>query len=442
MSRPDLACIILGAGQGKRMKSALPKVMHRLAGRPMIGWLIETVEALGADKIITVSAPGMDDLRAAVAPHASAVQPIARGTGDAVRCALDVLGDFNGDVMILLGDMPLIRRETLQALRDARGDAGLSVLGVEFDPPPAFGRLVMRNDGTLDRIVEDKDCTEAERQITLCNSGAFCVDGRFLRQWVDRIGCDNAQNEFYITDLPAIAAQDGRATHVHVAIDADEVRGVNSRADLSVLEAVVQDRLRRHAMDGGATLIDPATTYFSFDTILGRDVVIEPNVFFGPGVTIGDQVTIHAFSHLERARVRDRASIGPFARLRPDADIGEGSKIGNFVEVKNATLGAGVKAGHLAYIGDADVGADVNFSCGAITVNYDGFSKKSKTVIGDNAMIGSNVNLVAPVTIGAGAYIAAGTTVAKDVPGDALAVAREKLKVVENWVRQKRLKQQ
>lgn len=420
------------------MRSIMPKVMHPLAGRPMIQWLIDSVQTLKPERIIVVTAPGMDDVKKAVAPHDIAIQTIAQGTGDAVKSALPLLKDFTGDVLILLGDMPLIRPETLRALRILRHDrgAGLTVLGADFDPPPAFGRLMLDGSGALLRIVEDRDCTAEEKKITLCNIGAFCVNGEYLAKWVNRIGNKNAQGEFYITDLPAIAASDSQKTFIHKVADLDEVRGVNSRADLAAMETIVQQNLRQAAMDNGATLTDPSSVFFSYDTQLGKDVLIEPNVFFGPGVKIEDNITIHAFSHLEKSIVRKGAHIGPFARLRPGADIGANSKIGNFVEVKNSILAEGVKAGHLAYIGDADVGAHVNFSCGAITVNYDGVNKH-RTTIGADVMVGSNVNLVAPVTIGDGAYVAAGSTITKNIPANALAVARALPKLIEGWALRK-----
>lgn len=435
MSGRKLACIILAAGQGTRMKSALPKALHPLAGRPMIGWLLESVRALKPERIVTVIGPGMEDLAEAVKPCRIAVQENRRGTGDAVRAALPALKGFSGDVLILLGDMPLISPATLRALVKSKGAGELSVLGAVYDPPPAFGRLVTRPDGTLEKIVEHRDCTPAQRKITLCNTGAFCADARRLAAWVPRLKNGNAQKEFYITDIAAMA----REARVHIASDTDEVRGVNSRADLAVLEGAVQRRLRTKAMENGATLIDPDTVYFSWDTALGRDVTVEPGVFFGPGVTAGDGAHIKAYSHLEGARIGPGCDVGPFARLRPGAKIGAGSRIGNFVEVKNAVLGEGVKAGHLAYIGDAEIGDGVNFSCGAITVNYDG-ADKHKTVVGAGAMVGSNVNLVAPVAVGKSAYIAAGSTITKDVPAGALAVARARAAVIEGWVEKKKKK--
>lgn len=434
----NLACIILAAGQGKRMVSAQPKVMHAIAGAPLIRHVVAAAQSAGARKIVVVVAPGMDSVARAAAPHVTAVQETARGTGDAVRAALPALGDFDGDVLILLGDMPLLPAATLRDLRVAKGDDALAVLAVDFErDPPAFGRVIMNGDGTLARIVEDKDANAAEKAVTVCNTGAFCADAAMLRRYVPRLKNDNAQGEFYITDLPALAAADGLKTRVKILQMTEDVMGVNSRADLVAAEGALQNKLREAALANGVTLIDPATVYFAHDTKLGKDVVIEPNVFFGPGVTVGDNVTIHGFSHIEGAVIENGAHVGPFARLRPGAHIGAKAKIGNFVEVKNATLGAGAKANHLAYIGDADVGADVNFSCGAITVNYDGFDKH-RTVIGDGAFVGCNVNLIAPVTVGAGALVAAGSTIAKDVPPDALAVAREKPMIKDGWAAARR----
>ncbi|HEY8191850.1 MAG TPA: NTP transferase domain-containing protein, partial [Alphaproteobacteria bacterium] len=280
MTKQPLTCIVLAAGQGKRMKSALPKALHPLAGRPLIGWLLETVESLSPQRIVVVTGPGMDDLREAVQPHETVMQDKPLGTGDAVKAALPALKNFTGDVLILLGDMPLISAHTLRALIAARHKesltTGLSVLGAEFDPPPAFGRLMLDTHGVLEKIVEDKDCAAAERSIKLCNTGAFCVDGAKLGGWLGKIGNNNAQKEFYITDLVEIAAREGMNSHVHVTRDHAEVQGVNSRIDLAVLEDNVQQGLRVRAMENGATLIDPASVYFSWDTKTGRDIVIEP----------------------------------------------------------------------------------------------------------------------------------------------------------------------
>lgn len=425
-SKSDLAVIILAAGRGTRMKSALPKAMHKLAGRPLILWLLETVQRLKPAHIVVVTAPDMDDLRQVVAPATTVIQKKALGTGDAVKAALPALRGFKGDVLILLGDMPLISATTLKGLRKARhltAETGLAVLGADYDPPPAFGRLVENPDGTLARIVEQKDATAQEKRITLCNTGAFCVAGEHLEKWVSSINNKNAQKEFYITDLPAIARKDGLVTQIAVTDDLDEVQGVNSRLDLAMLEYTVQAQLRLQFLDAGITMHDPAAVYFSFDTKIGKDVIIEPNVFFGTGVRIADNVLIRGYSHIEQAVIKEGASVGPFARLRPGAVLGEDVHIGNFVEVKNAQLGKGVKAGHLAYIGDATVGEGTNYSCGAITANYDGVNKH-KTVIGKNVMVGSNVNLIAPVKVGDDAYLAAGSTITQDVPKAKMGIAR------------------
>lgn len=425
-SKHDLAVIILAAGRGTRMKSKAPKALHPLAGRPLIGWLLATVQLLKPARVVVVIGPDMDDLRAAVAPVPCVVQAKALGTGDAVKAALPALKGFKGDVLILLGDMPLISRATLKGLIKARHhdrDTGLAVLGAVYDHTPPFGRLVENTDGTLARIVEHKDASSEEKKINLCNTGAFCVAAEHLVKWVAKIGNRNAQKEYYITDLPVIAARAGYKTQIAVTDDPDEVQGVNSRVDLAMLEYVVQAGMRLNALAAGVTMHDPASVYFSYDTEIGKDVVIEPNVFIGPGVVIDNDVTIRSFCHIEGAVIKSGSTIGPFARLRPGAELAEDVHIGNFVEIKNAKLGKGVKAGHLAYIGDATVGAGTNYSCGAITANYDGLNKH-QTVIGKNVMVGSNVNLIAPVTIGDGAYLGAGSTITQDVPKDKLGIAR------------------
>ncbi|MCB9988157.1 MAG: bifunctional UDP-N-acetylglucosamine diphosphorylase/glucosamine-1-phosphate N-acetyltransferase GlmU [Rhodospirillales bacterium] len=440
MTTKPLAVVILAAGRGSRMKSDLPKVMHPLAGRPMVSWLLDTVESLTPNKVVVVAGPDMADLGKAVESYHTAIQNEPKGTGDAVKAALPELKGFEGDVLILMGDAPLIGAETLRALIETRHKSDMTkiaVLGMKPDNPAAYGRMVLNADGSLEKIVEFKDATVDERNIKLCNAGVYCVDGRRLADWLGRITNDNAQGEYYLTDLVEIAAADGAVCHVHVTEDPGDVLGVNSRADLAALERIVQQKLRVAAMDSGATLIDPETTYFSWDTKLGRDVLVEPNVFFGPDVEIGDGVHIKAFCHLEGTKIAEKASVGPFARLRPGAEIGTKSKIGNFVEIKSSLLHEGVKAGHHAYIGNAEIGAGTNYSCGAITANYDG-KNKHKTTIGKNAFIGSDVTMVAPVTIGDNAFVAAGSTITKDVPAEALAVAREKSKIIEGWVTRKR----
>lgn len=430
-----LAIVILAAGVGSRMKSDLPKVMHRLAGRPMINWLLETAESLNPDKIIVVVGPDMPALERASAPHKTVIQQVRNGTGGALICAMPHLKNFKGDVLVLLGDAPLISKRTLQALIRARGNellTGLSVLGVERADPHGYGRLVIDSRKLLEKIVEEKDANPKEKKITLVNTGAFCLNGERLSGWLEQLGNKNAQGEFYITDLPAIAARKSYATRVHITTDEAEVQGCNTRADLAMLEATMQMRLRMAALAGGVTILDPASVYLSYDTHLGRDTVVEPNVFFGPGVTVDSDVHIKAFSHLEGVRVRRGAVIGPFARLRPETDIGEDARVGNFVEIKKSTIGKRSKINHLAYVGDCTMGDDVNFSAGAITVNFDGF-QKHETHIGKGVMVGSNVNLVAPVTIDDGAFIAAGSTITENVPADALSISRDVGKIREGW---------
>jgi len=435
MTDTSLNIVILAAGKGSRMKSHKPKVLHELAGRPLISWLIESAEQLNPEKIIVVTAPDMDDVREVVKPHTSVIQHKAQGTGDAVKAALPALEGHKGDVLILLGDAPLLAHDTMQDLIDARhlDNAGLSVLGVELDDPHGYGRLVPDKHGKLARIVEQKDCSVEEEDLNVINTGAFCVDGARLKSWLDQLDCNNAQGEYYFTDLPAIAGVEKVKTEICISYDEDEVAGINSRTQLSHLESVVQHALRTRAMDNGATLLAPESVYFSWDTELGQDVVVEPNVFFGPKVKVADNVRIKAFSHLEDCQIAESADIGPYARLRPGADIGEGARIGNFVEVKKTRVGKGSKINHLSYAGDGEIGDGVNIGAGTIFCNYDGYDKH-QTTIGDGAFIGSNSTIVAPAKIGANALIAAGSVVTKEAPEGALYVTRTKPMIKEGWV--------
>ncbi len=431
-----LACVILAAGKGSRMKSDLPKVLHRVAGRPMIGHVLAAVKALDPDHVVVVVGPGMDAVAEAVAPFPTAVQAEQRGTADAVRSAFGLLEGFTGDVVVLYGDTPLVTPDTLRAMVAARrqaGDPAVVVLGMRPADPGAYGRLVLNPRGGLEKIVEYLDATEEERRVTLCNAGLMAFDGARMFDLVGRIGNTNAKGEYYLTDVVEIARGAGMGCAVVEAAPA-EVVGVNSRAELADVEALMQRRLRRAAMDGGATLTDPDSVTFSVDTRLGRDVVVGPCVVFGPGVTVGDRVEIKPFSHLEQVRVEAGAQIGPFARLRPGAEIGPDAHIGNFVEVKNARIEAGAKVNHLTYIGDARVGAGANIGAGTITCNYDGFTK-SLTDIGAGAFIGSNSSLVAPVTVGDGAIVGAGSVVTSDVEADALVVSRGRQQAYPGWAR-------
>ena len=423
----ETAAIVLAAGKGTRMKSRFPKVLHPLAGRPMIAHLLASVEALAPERVVVVLAPDMDSVAAAVAPARTVVQREQLGTAHAVLAARDALAGFGGDVLILFGDSPLIATDTLRAMiaaRRAEPEPTAVVLGMRPDDPGAYGRLIVGRDGALERIVESRDAAPEESAVRLCNGGVMAIDGARLFDLLDRVGCNNAKNEYYLTDIVSLTRADGLRCTV-VEANSDELLGVNSRADLAAAEALVQRRLRRAAMDSGVTLIDPESVTLSFDTEFGRDVVVDPHVVFGPGVRVGDDARIRSFSHLEGATVGDGAAVGPFARLRPGAEIGEGARVGNFVEVKKAAIEAGAKVNHLSYIGDARVGAGANVGAGTITCNYDGFDKWH-TDIGAGASIGSNTALVAPVTVGDGAIVGAGSVITKNVAADALAVARAK----------------
>ena len=430
----SLKIIILGAGKGTRMHSDLPKVFHAIANRPMLGHVLDTALALEPEQVITVIGPDMAELAALVAPHPCVEQTERLGTAHAVGMAQDYLRGFEGDVVILYGDTPLMTPATLKQLIRARAHAdnpAVVVLGFTPDDPTGYGRLILQADGSLSEIVEQKDASDAQRSVTLCNSGVMCFDGAKLPDLLAEIGNDNANGEYYLTDAVGLARQKGWVCSV-VEAPATETLGVNSRAQLAEAEAVLQTRLRRRAMAQGASLVAPETVHFSADTKLGRDVVVEPNVVFGPGVEVADRVRIKAFSHLEHCRIAAQADIGPYARLRPGAKIGEGARIGNFVEVKKAEIRAGAKVNHLSYIGDAVVGEKANIGAGTITCNYDGFFKYS-TEIGTGAFIGSNTALVAPVKIGDGAIVGAGSTLSADVAPDALVLERAKPLQKDNW---------
>lgn len=425
MSIRESAVIVLAAGLGTRMRSALPKVMHPIAGRPMIQSVIETVTALSPARIAVVIGDGMTEVAKAVAPHPTVVQEPRLGTGHAVMAALPLVADFTGTILVCYGDTPLVNAATLErvlAALDAEPAPAVVALGFRPADPGSYGRLIVSADGMLEAIVEAKDAKPAQLAVPLCNSGVVAVNGRVLSSLLERIGNDNAKGEYYLTDIVGVARSDGLPCAV-VEGDEEEFLGVNSREDLARAEAVMQNVLRRRAMAAGATLIDPSTVYFSWDTRLGQDVVVGPGVFFAPGVSVGDGVEIRPYCHLESVTVAAGAQIGPFARLRPGAQIGAGAHIGNFVEIKNATVETGAKVNHLTYIGDASIGAGANIGAGTITCNYDGFFK-DRTVVGAGAFIGSNSSLVAPVTIGDGAIIGAGSVITKDVTADALALTR------------------
>lgn len=423
MTDTPIAVVILAAGKGTRMKSGLPKVMHAVAGRPMISHLLDTVSTLAPEKVVVVVGPDMDLVTDTVAPHPTCVQADRNGTGGAVKAARAELEGFTGTVLVLYGDTPLVRADTMAAAAGACADgAAVSVLGFRPSHFHQYGRLITDDSGALTAIVEARDASPEELDVNLCNSGVMAFAGEHLLGLLDKLDTNNSKGEYYLTDTVRLARAQGLSAAV-VEGEEDELLGVNSREDLAVAEAVVQDELRSRAMENGATLVEPATVWFQHDTVLGRDVVVQPNVVFGPGVTVADNVDIRAFSHIEGATVSSGAVIGPYARLRPGAQIGEDAHIGNFVEIKNAEIGKGAKANHLTYIGDATIGAGANIGAGTITCNYDGFGKY-RTTIGAGAFIGSNSALVAPVTIGDGAIVAAGSTISRDVEKDSLSLER------------------
>lgn len=418
--------VILAAGEGTRMRSRHPKALHKIAGRSMLAHAMAVAAAAGSDAVAVVVGPDHDavaaEARRAGGEVAVHVQAERRGTAHALLAARDSIAEGYDDLIVLFCDTPLVRAGTIGALRQALADgAAVTVLGFRAADPTGYGRLL--TDGThLVAIREHKDASEAERAVDLCNAGLMAIDGARALELLDAIGSDNAQNEFYLTDVVE-AARAARLEAVVQEAPEAEVQGVNTRAQLALAEAEIQRRLRNAAMDGGVTLVAPETVFLSADTALSPDVVVEPNVVFGPGVTVEEGAVIHAFSHLEGAYVCKGASVGPYARLRPGTRLASGSRIGNFVEIKNTDVGAGSKVNHLSYIGDATIGAGANIGAGTITCNYDGFTK-SHTRIGDGAFVGSNSALVAPVDIGAGAYVGSGSVVTRDVAPDALAVAR------------------
>tara|TARA_R110002110_G_scaffold40995_5_gene130706 strand:- start:5460 stop:6770 length:1311 start_codon:yes stop_codon:yes gene_type:complete len=424
------------------MKSDLPKVLHRVANRPMVSHLLDALSAISSERTVVVVAPGMTQLAEAVAPAETAVQTEALGTGHAVLAARSQMADFTGDVLVLFGDTPLLTAETMQnmlAARRAADDPAVVVLGFRPDDPAEYGRLVTAEDGGLEAIVEFKDANDAQREIGLCNAGIMAIDGEHLFALLDAVGNDNANGEYYLTDIVALARDRGLRCAVVEAADPVEVMGVNSRAQLAEAEAAMQARLRDRAMAGGVTMTDPETVWLSADTKIGRDVVIGPNVFFGTGVTIADNVEIKAFCHIDQAEVAAGAVIGPFARLRPGAKLERNVHVGNFVEIKQALVEEGAKVNHLTYIGDARIGPRANIGAGTITCNYDGFFK-DLTDIGADAFIGSNSALVAPVKIGDGATVGAGSVITSDVEADALAVARGRQKSIGGWAKAFRTK--
>jgi bifunctional UDP-N-acetylglucosamine pyrophosphorylase/glucosamine-1-phosphate N-acetyltransferase len=433
----DRTClaVVLAAGEGTRMRSSLPKVMHQIGGETLLSHVLRAVREAGATASAVVVGPNHEMVEKEalrVIPSAEIARQMQRlGTAHAVLAARESLQRSFDDILVVFADTPLVRAETLQRLRAAIAKgAAVAVAGFTPADPAGYGRLIVKG-GKLFAIREHNDASEQERKITLCNGGLMALDGRHALSILDRIDDSNAKKEFYLTDAVALANQAG-LTAVAVEVEEDDVRGINTKAQLAETEAVLQQRLRKTALDAGVTMIAPDTVFLSADTKIGSDVTIEPYVVIGPGVTIDDGAVIHAFSHLAEAHVGAGASIGPYARLRPGAKIGRKARVGNFVEVKEAVLEDGAKANHLAYIGDGRVGEGANIGAGTIFCNYDGASKQ-RTDVGKGAFVGSNSALVAPVTIGDGAYIGSGSVITEDVPPDSLALGRVRQVVKEGW---------
>lgn len=430
----EIAAIILAAGKGTRMKSDLHKVLHPIAGKPMLFHLLDSFAELSLAHTVVVAGDRHEQLREALTGRdvTVALQEPQLGTAHAALQAKDPLAGFSGLVMVCFGDCPMVQAETVQRLVAAlEGGAKVAVLGFRPEDPLAYGRIIADDDGTVRKMVEFKDATEREKRTRLCNSGLIVAHSDDMWPLLEDVGNDNAQGEYYLPDVATGAIAHGDKVVV-VETGADEVAGINSRSELAAVEARWQAVRREAAMAEGATLVAPETVFFSHDTQLGRDVTVEPNVVFGPGVSVADGATIHAFSHLEGADVGEGCSVGPFARLRPGAVMEQGSKVGNFVEMKKAVLGAGAKANHLTYLGDATVGEGANIGAGTITCNYDGYFKY-KTEIGPRAFIGSNSALIAPVKIGADAIVAAGSAVSRDVGDGDLRMVRGEQIVKPGW---------
>ncbi|MFC7703310.1 bifunctional UDP-N-acetylglucosamine diphosphorylase/glucosamine-1-phosphate N-acetyltransferase GlmU [Plastorhodobacter daqingensis] len=428
--------IILAAGQGTRMNSERPKVLHALAGAPLLAHAMATADRQGPDRVVVVTGHGGTEVARTARGLNPDVQVVEQaeqlGTAHAVLQAAPALKGAGGDAVVLYGDTPFISDATIEAMLRARADHHVVVLGFKARDPGRYGRLVMEG-SELARIVEWKDATEEERALTLCNSGVVCADAALLMALVAEVGNDNAAGEYYLPDIVALARARGLSAGV-VTCDEAETLGINTRAELAAAEAAFQARARAEALENGVSLIAPETIHFAFDTVVGRDAVVGPNVVFGPGVTVESGAEIRAFCHLEGCHVSQGAQVGPFARLRPGAELSEGARVGNFVEIKNAVLDAGAKVNHLSYVGDAHVGEGANIGAGTVTCNYDGVSKH-RTEIGARAFIGSDTMLVAPVRIGAGAMTASGSVITADVPADALAVGRARQVTKEGFAR-------
>jgi bifunctional UDP-N-acetylglucosamine pyrophosphorylase/glucosamine-1-phosphate N-acetyltransferase len=427
--------IVLAAGEGTRMRSARPKVLHAVAGRSLLAHVLTAVAGANISSVAVVVGPGQDTVAAEakrILPGVSCfVQHERKGTAHAVLAAKSTIAQYPDDVIVVYGDTPLIRPETLKRLRaPLASGAAVAVLAFRPSDPTGYGRLITSGEQLI-AIREEADASEAERAIDLCNGGMMALAGKSALAVLEAIGNRNRKGEYYLTEAVEIA-RGMNLSAVAVEVEEDDVRGINTKKELADAEAAAQQRLRKAALDAGVTLVAPETVFLSADTKFGKDVVVEPYVIFGEKVSVADGAVIHSFSHLAGADVGKGVSVGPFARLRPGTKLGEGARIGNFVEVKEATIEAGAKANHLSYIGDSFVGADANIGAGTITCNYDG-AAKHRTTIGKNAFIGSNSALVAPVEIGEGAYVGSGSVITGNVPPDSLALARGRQVVKEGW---------
>ena len=439
----SLSALVLAAGKGTRMNSRKLKVLHEIAGLPLVCHVIEAIKPLQPDNIVVVIPSGHETIGDVVKPAAIKIQQNALGTGDAVKCGLADLKTLSGTVLVAFGADPMITTETLKKMIEAReieNPPDVVVLGFRTENPDRYGRLVLDDDGKLERIVEVSEADTIDKPVELYNAGVMAINGAKISGFLEELSPDNGKKEYYLTDIVGIALAKGGYAVV-VEGEESESLGVDSREDLARAEAMMQARLRHRMLSGGVTLVSPETTFFSHDTVIGKDSIIHPNVVIGKNVTIGEAVEIKSFSHLEGAIISDEVVIGPYARLRPESEIEKGAKIGNFVEIKKAKIGEGAKVNHLSYVGDANVGQNANIGAGTITCNYDGFAKHL-TVIGDDVFIGSNTSLVAPVEVGDNAIIGAGSTITKSVEENALSVVRGELKEIPNGAKRFRSRRQ
>jgi bifunctional UDP-N-acetylglucosamine pyrophosphorylase/glucosamine-1-phosphate N-acetyltransferase len=442
-AKKQRAAVILAAGKGTRMKSALPKVMHAVGGRPMMDWSLALARSVGCARVVAVVHPTQDVLIAHLKAHhpdvTIAFQDPPQGTGHAVRCAEQALAGFDGELAVLYGDSPLVPAEVIEDLfAGVAGGAALGVLGFEAPDPGLYGRLITNAAGDLEAIVEAREASPEQLKVRICNSGVMAGRAKDMFRLLQKITNSNAKGEYYLTDLVGLVRAEGGRCALVTALE-DDLIGCDSKGDLAEAEGIFQAGRRKSLMEAGVTLVAPETVFVSHDTQIAADVVVEPNVVFGPGVTVAAGARIRAFSHLEGAVVGEGCEIGPFARLRPGTVLAREVRIGNFVETKNTEMGEGAKANHLAYLGDGRIGAGANIGAGTIFCNYDGFLKH-ETHVGEGAFVGSNSALVAPVTIGDGAYVGSGSVITKDVPGDALAVARAHQMTREGWAKAFRTK--